>query len=82
MEFIKKSELKVNGQIETIKAETENAILVDCVRHTGETMQIIDWEKVRGFSPFEDELWVPKSAIVDGTVKSWFMKKNKIVRFL
>lgn len=63
-------------EITSIIQETEKAVKIKCKR-------VITPAKEDGngfYCPaFQDEIWVPKSAITNGKIQDWFVKKENIL---
>lgn len=77
LEFVEK--LNNDLTVKSFEKETEKAIFVTVVRYT-QTTKIDNktFSKKRGFNLFEDKIWIPKSAIENNKVKTWFAEKNEI----
>ena len=63
-------------EIKSVLQETEKAVKISCKR------VIMPAKKDdKGFycPAFQDEIWIPKSAIANNQIQNWFVKKENIL---
>lgn len=64
--------------VKTTIKKTEKAILVNVTRYINSSKFDEELNRISGFKLFEDQMWIPKSAIQNGVVAEWFSKKENI----
>lgn len=63
-------------EITTVLKESEKAVQVSCKRVLTPAREDDNGYYVPAF---QDEIWIPKSAISDGRIQNWFVKKENIL---
>lgn len=77
MKFVTK--LNKDLKVKNIEKESDKAIYVSVTRSIRSQSFDDKLEKVWGWKLFNDNMWIPKSQIIDGCVSTWFAEKNEIV---
>lgn len=74
--------LNYDLSIKNILKETNKAVLVNVKRYLNTVLFDKDGNKKRGYKLFNDQMWIPKSQIINGKVSSWFSEKEEISEVL